>query len=123
MPAVGQHHVGPEPVEHLPGQVEEPRALERAGGVSARLEAVGIDRDADAVDLQVDHLRSRPAERGIEPPGRAVELEGLQQLVHRGLALIVEDAAGQRRGNPSRGRPVARAARGSPDAAPLDGSR
>ena len=37
MPAVGQQNLGPEPVQHLVGQVEKQCAFSRTGARSARL--------------------------------------------------------------------------------------
>ena len=89
-------------------------ALARAGRTLGPAGGRGHDRDADAADLQVDHLRGPAApERRSQPPGRAVELEDAQQLVDRGLALVVEDPAGQRAAIPAAGGQQLRAPRGS----------
>ena len=125
MAAVGQQGLGPEPVEHLLGPGRGTRRLRAGSGErSARLEVVGMIVTRTPPSLQVDHLRvPAAAERRIQPPGRAVELEDRQQLLDRGLALVVEDAAGQAAAIPAAARPAAPAPRGSTDAAPLDGSR
>ena len=74
MSAVGQQHVGPEPVEHLLGQVEEharPRAGRAPVGPAG---GRGQHRDADAVELRstTSAVPPRPSD-AVQPPGRAVE--------------------------------------------------
>ena len=52
MTAVGQQHVGPEPVEDLFGQVEEDRHSRWSGDRSARLDTVGMRVTRTALTLR-----------------------------------------------------------------------
>ena len=94
--AVGQQHVGPEPLEHLPGQVEEPLALDAGWAISARLEARRHHRDTHAVELEVNHLRRPPRPSPARSPSRPAAPR-CQRKIDRRLALVVEDAAAQTR--------------------------
>ena len=58
--AVGQQGLGPEPFEDLLGEVEEHGALVRGGRPVGPAGGRGQHGDADAADLQVDHLRVPP---------------------------------------------------------------
>ena len=56
MPAVGQEHAGPEPVEDLLGQLEKDHRLARVGRPLGATGRRRHDRHPHAVDPQVDHL-------------------------------------------------------------------
>ena len=64
VPAVGQQHVGPEPAEHLTGQVEEPFAVERVRCTLGPAGGRRHHRAAHDVAHDVNHLR------GPAPPQR-----------------------------------------------------
>jgi len=90
MPAVGQQHVGPEPVEDLIGQFEEDRRLPRVWRPFGTTRDRGHERHPDAVDAQVNHLgRSARSQLRLEPPYR--KFQRGEHLVERRYALGVED--------------------------------
>jgi len=103
MPAVGQQHVGPEPVKDLLGQLEKDRRLPRVGRPLGATGRRRHDRHPNAVHTQVDHLgHSAPSQLRLEPPGG--KLQRGQHLVEGCFPLGVED--------PSREHAAIRPARG-----------
>ena len=97
MTAVGQQHVGPEPVEDLVDQLEEDRRLARVGRPLGAAGHRGHERHPNAVDAEVDHLgRSAHSQLRLEPSGG--KLQSGEHLVERRFPLGVENP---RREHPS----------------------
>ncbi len=92
--AVGQHHVGPEAVEHLLGQVE-PR--QRLGPVGSPLGAAGRrrhQRHPHAPQRQVEHRHRAAPRRGrLDAPVRDVQRR--EDRFEGRLGLVIEHAGGQ----------------------------
>jgi len=69
MTAVGQQHVGPEPIEDLFGEVEKDGLLAWVGRALGAAGCRRHERDPNAVDAEVDHLgRSACSQFRLKPP-------------------------------------------------------
>jgi hypothetical protein len=80
MPAVSQHHVGPEPVEDLLGQLKEDRRLARVARPLGTTGRRGHERHPAAVDAEVNHL-GRPSHSQLRLEPLVGKLQGGEHLV------------------------------------------
>jgi hypothetical protein len=95
MPAVSQKNLGPEAIEHRSRQVEVHGALTRVRCLIGAAGRCGQERDAYAVEIQIEDLSlAAKAERRARPCGRP--LDRSQNILDGCFVLVIEHAASER---------------------------